>query len=55
MVDHILKISRPGVFDVRCLSWNTAMIAAWIKDDIIVVIEFPCFLGHPVPLISARN
>ena len=26
MVDHILKISRPGVFDVRCLSWNTAMI-----------------------------
>ena len=24
MVDHILKISRPGVFDIRCLSWNTA-------------------------------
>ena len=26
MVDHILKISRPGVFDIRCLSWNTASI-----------------------------
>ena len=26
MVDHILKISRPGVFEIRCLSWNTAII-----------------------------
>ena len=26
MVDHILKISRPGVFKSRCLSWNTAII-----------------------------
>ena len=26
MVDHILKIKRPGVFDIRCLSWNTAQI-----------------------------
>ena len=26
MVDHILKISRPGVFDVGDLSWNTAII-----------------------------
>ena len=51
MVDHILKISRPGVFDSRCLGWNTAIIVfmkKWIKDDIKVVTEFPCFLGHPV-------
>jgi len=26
MVDHILKISRPGVFNIRCLNWNTAII-----------------------------
>ena len=26
MVDLILKISRPGVFDIRCLSWNSAII-----------------------------
>ena len=25
MVDHTLKISRPGVFDKRCLNWNTAI------------------------------
>ena len=24
--DHILKISRPGVFDIRCLNWNTVQI-----------------------------
>ena len=24
--DHILKISRPGVFDIRCLNWNTEQI-----------------------------
>ena len=52
MLDHILKISRPGDFDIRCLRWNTAIIvfmkdAAWIEDDIKVVIEFPCLLGHP--------
>ena len=53
MVDHILKIIRPGFFYIRCLSWNTAIIvsmknAALIKDDIKVVTEFPCLLGHPV-------
>ena len=49
MVDHILKISRPGVFDIRCLSLNTAIKnAAWIEDDIKVVTEFPCLLGHLV-------
>ena len=26
MIDHILKISRLGIFDFRCLSWNTAII-----------------------------
>ena len=26
MVDHILKISRPGVFDFRCINWKTAII-----------------------------
>ena len=26
MVDLILKISRPGVFYIRCLSWNSAII-----------------------------
>ena len=26
MVDHILKISRAGVFDIRCFNWNTAII-----------------------------
>ena len=52
MVDHILKISRPGVFDIikveycnhNCL-WN---YAAWSEDDIKVVTEFSCLLGHPV-------
>ena len=39
MGDLILKISRPGVFDIRCLSWNTATIvfvknATWVEDDI---------------------
>ena len=53
MVDHILKLSRPGVCDIRCLSWNTAIIvfmksAAWVEDDLLVVTEFPCLLGHPV-------
>ena len=24
--DLILKISRPGVFDIRCVNWNTAII-----------------------------
>jgi len=55
MVDHILKISRPGAFDNRCLSWKTAKIvfmknAAWIEDDIKIVTKFPCLLGHPVPM-----
>ena len=31
MVDHILKISRPGVFDNRCLSWETAIIVFMYK------------------------
>ena len=26
MVDHILEISRPVVFDIRCLNWNTTII-----------------------------
>ena len=26
MVDHILKISIPGVYDIRCLDWNTEII-----------------------------
>ncbi len=51
MVNHILKISRPGAFDIRCLSWNTAIIVfiknvAWIEDDIKVVTEFPCLWGY---------
>ena len=55
MLDHILKISRPGVFDIRCLRWNTAIIvfmkdAAWIEDDIKVVTECPCLLGQPGPV-----
>ena len=54
VLDHILKISRPGVFDIRCLSWNTGIIvfikknSAWIKDDIKVVTKFLCLLGHPI-------
>ena len=53
MVGHILKISRPGVFELRCLSWNTAIIVfkkngAWIEDDIKAVTEFPCLLVHSV-------
>ena len=49
MVDHILKISRPGVFDKRYLSWNTAIIvfmkkfATWTEDDIYI----PMFFGTP--------
>ena len=37
MVQHIFKISRPGVIDVRCVNWNTERNAIWIEDDIQVV------------------
>ena len=26
MVGLILKISKPGVFDIRCVNWNTTII-----------------------------
>ena len=57
IVDHIFKISKSGVFDIRCLSLNTAIIvlmknAKWIEDDIKVVTEFPSLLGYPVVYIS---
>jgi len=29
-------------------------IAAVIKDDIKVITEFPCLLGHPVSSLSAE-
>ena len=55
MVNLILKISRPGVFGIRCVnisgilqllcSWKNA---TWIEDDIKVVTEFPCLLGDAV-------
>ena len=59
MVDHILKISRPGVFYIRCLNWNTAIIvfmknSAWIEDDKKVVTELPCLLGHPVQTLKFK-
>jgi len=31
MVDHILEISRPGVYDIVCLNWNTAIIVFLTK------------------------
>ena len=31
MVELILKISRPGVFDIRWLSWNTVIIVSMKK------------------------
>ena len=51
MVDHILEISRPGVYDIVCLNWNTAIIvflknSEWIEDDIKVFTLL--ILGHPV-------
>ena len=52
MVDLILKISRPVVFDFRCLNSNTANIVFMKKchmdrSDMKVVTEFPYLLGHP--------
>ena len=58
MVDHILKIPRPGFFDNSCLSWNTAIIVFMkkcrlqIEDDTKDVTEFPCLLGHPVHKVN---
>ena len=34
MINSILKISRPGVSDIRCLSWNTAIIVFMKKCPI---------------------
>jgi len=34
MVDHILKISKPGVFDIRSVNWNTAIILVMKKSKI---------------------
>ena len=67
MVDHILKISRPGVFEIRCLSWNTAIIVFMKKlrmdtlfhkkhsthqyQKVILFVTFLAFFGFPV----ARN
>ena len=53
MVDLILKISRPGVYDVSCLNGRTTIImfmknVTWIEDGIKVITEFTCLLGHPV-------
>ena len=56
MVDRILKISRPGVFDIRCLSWNTAIIVFMKKCRmdrrryksrhwIPMFIGIPCFMS----------
>ena len=45
MVDLILKISRPGVFDVICVNWNTAIIVFMPHES---KTSFPCLLGHPV-------
>jgi len=28
IIEYNLKTSRPGVFDIRCLSWNTAIIVS---------------------------
>ena len=54
MVDHILKIKRPGVFDIRFVSvtWNTAIIVLKkchmdrrrYKSRHLI----SCLLGHPV-------
>ena len=33
MVDLILKISRPGVFDIRCLSGNSAIFVCKQKME----------------------
>ena len=35
MVDHISKISKPDIFDIRCLNWNSAIIVfieKWSMD-----------------------
>ena len=37
---------KTGVFDIRCLSWITAIIV--FEDDVKIVAEFPSLLGHPV-------
>ena len=48
-----VEIPRLVVFSVKCLTAVTKKSylrnnPAWNKDDIEVVILFPCLLGHPV-------
>ena len=52
MVDYILKILRPGVYNFRSLNRITAKIVfmknpTWIEDDIKDT-KFSCLLGQPV-------
>jgi len=53
MVDHILEIPRLVVFRVKSFKCDTTKFnlrnnPVWNKDDIEVVIQFQCLLGHPV-------
>ena len=33
IVDHILEILRPGVFEFRCLNWNTGVFMKKCRMD----------------------
>ena len=61
MADHFLKIFRPCVFDIVCLSWNTIIIAfmkkccmdrRWYKSCHWTSM---CLLGHPCTILPSKR
>jgi len=58
MADHILKISRPGVFDFRCINWKTPIIV-FMKKCPMKRRRYkrshwiPMFIGTPCIIISS--
>ena len=40
-----------GILHLLC-SWKNS---AWIEDDIKIITEFPCLLGHRTPCIYMKN
>ena len=50
MVNHILKFPRPVVLIITILAGVLPKLCARKneQDNVEVVTEFPCLLGHPV-------
>ena len=40
MVDHVLKIARPGVIEIRCVNWKIEIIVFMIKWHMDTVITW---------------